>query len=67
MLFKAIVVALLFFILVSLGHAMFTLIRDNGQSERTLKALTVRIVLSVGLFALLMVGYVTGLITPHGL
>jgi hypothetical protein len=43
------------------------MIRDKGQSHRTLKALTVRITLSVGLFILLMVAYATGLITPHGI
>ncbi|HIN82215.1 MAG TPA: DUF2909 domain-containing protein, partial [Chromatiales bacterium] len=38
----------------------------RNTSARTLKALTWRIGLSVALFILLMVGYATGLIQPHG-
>jgi len=67
MIFKLVVVAILVFIVASLGLAMFSLIREGGQSERTLKALTVRIALSVALFVLLLVGYATGLITPNTL
>ncbi len=67
MIFKLIVVLMLLIILASLGQALFSLIRDNGDSERTIKALTVRIGLSVGLFLLLIIGYATGLITPHSL
>jgi hypothetical protein len=43
------------------------MIRDKGQSDRTIKALTLRIALSVGLFLLLLIAYATGLITPHGI
>lgn len=67
MIFKLVVVAILLFILASLGLAMFSLIREGGQSDRTLRALTVRIALSVALFILLLIGYATGLITPHSL
>ncbi len=64
---KIIVIAFLVFILASLGSALYYLIRDKGQSERTVKALTVRISLSIALFVLLMLGYATGFISPHGL
>jgi hypothetical protein len=67
MFFKIAVIILLFVILFSLGSGLVFMIRDKGQSHRTLKALTVRITLSVGLFILLMVAYATGLITPHGI
>lgn len=67
MVFKLIVVLMLLIILASLGQALFSLIREKGDSDRTIKALTVRIGLSVGLFLLLMFGYATGLITPHSL
>jgi FtsH-binding integral membrane protein len=53
-------------ILSSLFSALFFLIRDQGGSKRTLKALTWRIGLSVGLFLLLLAGYYLGLIKPHG-
>ena len=54
-------------ILASLGSALYYLIRDRGQSQRTVKALTVRIALSLALFVLLLVGYLTGIIPRGGL
>jgi hypothetical protein len=53
-------------ILLSLGSALFYLVRDKGDSNRTLRALTFRIGLSVGLFVFIMVLVATGTITPHG-
>ncbi len=64
---KIIVLALLVLIIASLGSALWFLIRDKGGSERTVKALTVRISLSIGLFLLLMAGYYFGLIPKTGL
>ncbi|MGD8524810.1 MAG: twin transmembrane helix small protein [Thioalkalispiraceae bacterium] len=66
MLFKILVIGLLGVILLSLSTALFSMIKDKGQSERTVKALTVRIVLSIGLIILLGVGAQLGLIQPHG-
>ena len=66
MLAKIIVVLFLFIIIGSLFSGLFYLVRDKGSSERTVKALTVRISLSVLLFILLMIGYATGLLQPHG-
>ncbi len=45
----------------------FFLVSDKGESDRMVKSLTVRIVLSITLFVLLIVGFTTGLIKPHGL
>jgi hypothetical protein len=56
----------LFIIIGSLFSGLFYLIRDKGTSERTVRALTVRISLSVLLFILLMIGYATNLLQPHG-
>ena len=66
-LFKAVVILLLVIILVSLATGMLFLVKDKGSSERTVKSLTVRIALSVLLFALLIFGFATGLIEPHGI
>lgn len=66
MIFKAIVVAVLLFILYTLGTGLFYLVKDKSGSERTVKALTIRIAFSVGLFILLLIGMATGLIAPHG-
>jgi hypothetical protein len=63
---KIIIVLFLFIIIGSLFSGLFYLVRDKGTSERTVRALTVRISLSVLLFVLLMIGYATGLLQPHG-
>ena len=63
---KILVVVILFTIIGSLFSGLFFLIRDKGASDRTVRALTVRISLSVLLFVLLMIGYATGLLQPHG-
>jgi succinate dehydrogenase hydrophobic anchor subunit len=66
MAFKVLAVLLLLTILTSLGMGLYYLMRDSDNSERTVKALTVRIVLSLVLFALLLVAAALGLISPHG-
>jgi hypothetical protein len=67
MLVYTFIIILLFLILLSLGFGLFFLIRDHGQSRRTVKALTFRIGLSLALFVLLLLAYVAGIIRPHGL
>lgn len=67
MLVKVLIVVVLLAILISLFSGMFFLVKDKGESKRTIKALTVRIVLSVALFVLLMIAFATGLIQPHGI
>ncbi|MGD8428834.1 MAG: twin transmembrane helix small protein [Ectothiorhodospiraceae bacterium] len=62
---KAGIVVTLLAILVSLGSGLFYLIRDRSGSRRTLNALTVRIALSVTLFALILLGMATGVIHPN--
>ena len=59
---KIVVILFLVFIIGSLASALYFLVRDKGQGERMVKALTVRVVLSVALFALLMLGFYFGLI-----
>lgn len=53
---RIIVILFLVFIVGSLLSAGYFLVKDQGQSDRTLKALTVRIILSVCVFALVMIG-----------
>jgi hypothetical protein len=67
MLFKIIIIGLLLVILVSLGTALFSMMKHEPDSNRTVKALTVRIALSIALLILIMLGYSMGLITPHTL
>ncbi|HQU16199.1 MAG: hypothetical protein B7Z66_10055 [Chromatiales bacterium 21-64-14] len=67
MIVKLLIVAGLLTVIASLASAMFYLVKDKGQSNRTLKALTVRISLSLVLFFLLFVAWAAGLIHPHGI
>jgi hypothetical protein len=67
MLVHTFIIIMLCLILLSLGFGLFFLIRDQGQSRRTVKALTFRIGLSLALFVLLFLAYAAGLIRPHGL
>ena len=64
---RILVILILVLIVGSLGSALWFLIRDKGNSDRTVKALTVRISLSIALFLLLMAGYYFGLIPRTGL
>ena len=61
------IVVLLFigFILASLFSALYFLLKDRGRSERTARALTIRVVLSIGLFLLLLISFKLGLITQR--
>ena len=62
------VILLLLFIVGALGRSMYCLAKDDGENDKTrvVQALTIRIVLSFLLFALLIVGYFFGVIQPHG-
>jgi Protein of unknown function (DUF2909) len=63
---KYLVVALLLLIVASLGKALFHLSSNEpGDSAKMVKALAVRIALSVFLFVLLIVAYSQGWIVPQ--
>lgn len=66
-LIRILVVVALLAILASLGSALFHLARPGGDPKRMLRALTWRIGLSVALFVLLLLGWMAGVIRPHGL
>lgn len=59
------VIAMLALIVLSLSSALFYLVRDRGQSMRTVKALAVRVGLSITLFLILMASYYFGFITDR--
>ncbi|MEK6771177.1 MAG: twin transmembrane helix small protein [Pseudomonadota bacterium] len=67
MLIKIIVILMLLAIVGSLASAMLFLFKDRGRGERTVRALTWRISLSITLFVLLLVGFKLGIIPPLGL
>ena len=60
---KIIVILFIALILASLGSALYFMVKDKGASTRTAKALTWRVVFSITLFALLMLGFHFGIIT----
>jgi hypothetical protein len=63
------IVCLLAAIVLSLGTGLFHLARgrDDEDSRKLARALTWRIAISLALFALLMIAWYLGLISPHGL
>ena len=67
MLIKAFIVLVLLVIIASLGSALFYLFKDRSRTPRTVKALTVRISLSIALFLLLILLYGLGILRPHGI
>jgi formate/nitrite transporter FocA (FNT family) len=62
---KIIIVGMLVLIVISLFTALYTLVKDKGQSDRTLRALTMRVGLSIGLIVLIYISYKAGLIHPN--
>lgn len=69
MIIKNIVIIAFILIIISLGSALFHLVkyRNQEQSEKTVKALTFRITLSILLFIFIFIALATGLLKPHGL
>jgi Protein of unknown function (DUF2909) len=57
---RYLVIGVFVLIVASLFSALFFVYRDRGQSTRALKALALRVGLSVGLFAFLMLAYYLG-------
>ncbi len=57
-----IIVAMLAIVL-SLGSGLYYLVRDRGQSERTVIALSIRVFLSILLLALLAWGFASNAIS----
>lgn len=66
---KIIVILAFILIIISLGSALFHLIRPKSEeeSEKTVKALTFRIVLSLVLFIFVFIMVATGLYKPQGI
>jgi hypothetical protein len=61
-----VVLAVIAFIVFSLGQALFAMSSGPDESGKVVSALTRRIAVSVLLFAALMIGWKLGWISPHG-
>lgn len=57
---RYLVLVILVLIVASLGSALLFVVRDRSGSNRALKALALRVGLSMGLFLFLMAGYYFG-------
>jgi hypothetical protein len=64
---KAIVIIVLAAIIAALFSALVFLFRDRGRGTRMLTALIIRVSLSVGLVAFLVLSYYMGWISPNGM
>ena len=67
LMFKLPILVVLAFIVFSLGQGMYYLAKDDGETDKTrvVRALTIRIVLSLILFGLLILGHFFGIVEPH--
>jgi len=54
---RIVVLVFVAFILFSLFSALYFLMKDKGGSTRTVKALTIRVVLSIVLFVMLLLAF----------
>lgn len=62
---KLLVIFILLAIVGSLFSGLWFLYRDRGAGTRTVRALTIRIGLSISLFALLLISYRFGLVPGY--
>jgi len=54
------------FIIYSLGSALYYMMYDGGKSKRMVKALTLRVGLSIALFLVILFSFWMGWIKPTG-
>jgi hypothetical protein len=64
---KIIIAVLLGLIVLSLAVSMFSMIKDQENSDRTVKLLTIRIGLSIVTFIFIFISFYMGWIQPHGI
>lgn len=67
MITKIIIIFTMIIIAISLGISLIFLIRDSGTTKRSVKALSVRIGVSLSLFIFLFIAFKLGLIKPHSI
>lgn len=69
MLIKSFIIVAFIIIVISLGSALYHLVnrKDEEDSYKIARALTIRISLSLLLFILIFLAFASGLIQPHGI
>ncbi|MGK0270262.1 MAG: hypothetical protein ACI88H_000905 [Cocleimonas sp.] len=63
---KYLILLFFIFIVYSLGSALYYMMKDNGGSKRMVKALTMRISISILLFVFIIFSFWMGWIKPTG-
>ena len=66
MLAKTVILILLAAMVISLGAAMFSMMRDKGRGTGTVKALTYRVAIWAFLLLLIVAGLYTGILKSGG-
>lgn len=66
MLSKLLIIAVFLAILYSLASSFYFLVKDQGEGDRTVRRLSWRVGLSLGLVVLLWVAFQFGIIEPQG-
>jgi branched-subunit amino acid transport protein AzlD len=64
---KFFIILVFVIIIISLGRALYYLIKNKKSSQKTVKYLTYRIAISFSLFILLSIAFMTGFIQPSGI
>ena len=57
--FNLLIIIVMLGILVSLGSGLYFLIRDRGETDRTVVSLSIRVALAILLLVLLAVGFMS--------
>jgi heme/copper-type cytochrome/quinol oxidase subunit 4 len=64
---RIVIIILLFAVIASLFSGLYFVYKDKGNSNRAVISLTIRVGLSILVFAILIVSYYFGWITERGL
>lgn len=65
MLLKIVIIVLIVAMLASLSGGLSALFKDEPESKRLMKLLTIRVSLAVLIIVVLIIGFVTGNLTQH--
>jgi hypothetical protein len=63
---KVLIIGAFLVILYTLASSFYFLVKDSGEGERTVRRLSWRVGLSLGLVILLWIGFQMGIIEPQG-
>jgi hypothetical protein len=63
---KVLIIGAFLVILYTLASSFYFLVKDSGEGDRTVRRLTWRVGLSLGLVILLWIGFQLGIIEPQG-